>query len=128
MQRGKQNKMLGSLGEDIAASFLFRYGYTIIERNWRCNFGESDIVAIENNELVFVEVKTRSNWNAGFGSEAVTAAKRQKYESIALCYISNHDSDPLIEGMFFRFDVVDIVITGDRLCTIKLFQNATGLA
>lgn len=68
-------KDLGKLGEDLAVNFLKKNGYQILTRNFRSKFGEIDVVGVENNTLVFVEVKTR--WSRAFGppEEAITPWK-----------------------------------------------------
>ena len=53
--------MLGKRGEKVAARFLKRKGCKIVQRNYRCNFGEIDLIAANGEYLVFVEVKTRSD-------------------------------------------------------------------
>lgn len=104
--RGKRNKELGRRGEDAAANFLYRRGYEILERNWVCAAGEADIIARDGDALVFVEVKTRKDCEKGFPAEAVTAAKREKYERIACMFIKGYD----VVDVSVRFDVVSIVV------------------
>ena len=70
-------KQIGKNGEDIATDFLIEKGYQIIERNFNCWWGEIDIIALDKNEFVFVEVKTRSNKNYGEASEAVNTQKKK---------------------------------------------------
>lgn len=99
-------------GEDAAAAFLERVGMTIVERNWRCSAGEIDVVALDGDELVFVEVKTRRSERAGTGEEAVSAAKQRRLVRLADAYI--HASGVEEVGQV-RFDVVAIrVIADDR--------------
>ncbi|MCL6628515.1 MAG: YraN family protein, partial [Armatimonadetes bacterium] len=69
---------LGTQGEILAAKHLESLGYEIIERNYRSQFGEIDIVASQNGDLVFVEVKTRRNAKFGYPSESVNLKKQQK--------------------------------------------------
>lgn len=121
---GKHNKDLGNRGEISAAWYLRRHEFVILDTNWRCNFGEVDIVAMDKDCLVFVEVKTRSSMNQGFPSEAVTAKKRKKYENIALAYLVCHD----FSDMPMRFDVVDVVKLDVDRCAIKHHVNAFGVA
>jgi putative endonuclease len=66
---------LGQFGESLAASYLQKNGYRIIERNFRARYGEIDIIATKNGMLVFVEVKTRINTQFGTPEEAVTPRK-----------------------------------------------------
>ena len=58
-------KELGKAGEDVSCIYLEQIGYRIIERNFTCRQGEIDIVAKDKDEYVFIEVKTRSNFNFG---------------------------------------------------------------
>lgn len=103
---GTRNKELGRRGEEAAARYLVNRGYDILERNWSCLAGEADIIAKDGSVLVFVEVKTRSSVEKGFPAEAVGAAKRDKYERIALAYLTTCD----YVDMPVRFDVVSIVV------------------
>lgn len=104
--RGVRNKELGAKGELAAALFLERRGYEIVEHNWRCPAGEADLIARdENGTVVFVEVKTRSGVEHGFPAEAVTPARRRRYERIAGYYLSDH----VFEDARVRFDVLSIL-------------------
>lgn len=87
-------KSRGSQGEDIASSFLTSKGYKIIARNFHSRFGEIDIIAIHNQILVFVEVKTR--WSNRFGSpvEAVTPWKISKIKKTSEYYSSLNPNLP----------------------------------
>ena len=98
------NTRTGVLGEELAEIMLLEKGYTILARNFRCRYGEIDIIAAKNGVLAFVEVKTRLFGSCGRGSESVTAAKRQKIRRCALCYIS------MCQRRFeaIEFQVVDI--------------------
>ena len=60
-QPNLHNKRLGRLGEDVAARYLVSRGYEIIARNWTCQAGEADIIARDDDILVFAEVKTRAS-------------------------------------------------------------------
>lgn len=110
---GKRNKELGFRGEEAAARFLMRRGYVILERNWTCFAGEADIIALDEDVLVFIEVKTRRGIEKGFPSEAVGKAKRERYEKIALAYVQEH----FLCDATLRFDVISIVaLCDDRAC------------
>ncbi|MEF9925371.1 MAG: YraN family protein [Raoultibacter sp.] len=118
------NKTLGARGEHAAGLFLERRGYEIIERNWVCPGGEADIIARDDDDcLVFIEVKTRSDAEKGFPSEAVTAAKRARYEKIATYYLAQHP----LEDVFVRFDVVSIVVVAPERAFIRHHINAFGV-
>ena len=70
-------RSVGNKGEDIAAAYLKKHGYTIVERNYNCRFGEIDIIAKQNSYIVFVEVKARSSTAFGMPREAVDWRKQQ---------------------------------------------------
>lgn len=115
-----KNRELGMRGEEAAARFLVHRGYDILERNWSCPAGEVDIIAKDDASLVFVEVKTRSDTSRGFPSEAVTKAKRERYEKIALAYLPKYDG----VDVSVRFDVISIVVIGEGRAMIKHHINA----
>lgn len=119
-KQGKRNAALGKRGEDAAAKFLYARGYEILERNWKCFAGEADIIAKDEHCLVFVEVKTRKDTNKGFPSEAVNAEKREKYEKIALAYISDYEETDIP----VRFDVISLVVVGPDRAMIRHTINA----
>lgn len=119
-KKGKQNKELGRRGEEAAARYLYRRGYEIVERNWKCAFGEADIIARDSDAIVFVEVKTRRGIERGFPSEAVGKDKRARYEKIALTFLKDYD----INNIAIRFDVVAIVSMGDGRALIRHHINA----
>ena len=105
------NVELGRLGEEAAARFLDRRGYEIVARNWKCVAGEADIIARDGDAVVFVEVKTRSNCDKGMPSEAVDAAKRDRYERIAALFLQDYD----VVDVPVRFDIMSILaLDGDR--------------
>ena len=66
---------IGKFGEDEAATFLKKKGYKILERNFSCKRGEIDIIALDKNEIVFIEIKARISLKYGLPSEAVTRHK-----------------------------------------------------
>ena len=96
---------LGKKGELIARKFLEGIGFSIIETNWRHEKDEIDLIAKEGDELVMVEVKTRSTNFYGDPSEAVGIAKENFMIRAAEAYIELHDLN-----IDTRFDIVSIVI------------------
>ena len=80
----------GRYGEELTARFLQERGLTIIERNWRCCFGEVDIIAEDNDTVVLVEVKTRviGRSQSIMPEMAVGPRKRDRYQKLALVYLS----------------------------------------
>lgn len=120
------NKNTGDLGEDIAASFLTKRGYHILERNFRCKGGEVDIVARDPQDkyLVFVEVKTRRDLSYGVPQLAVNHFKQRQISKAALTWLSKkllHDSNA-------RFDVIAILLDDDGRHSIDHIVNAFELA
>lgn len=109
---------LGKRGEDAAVRYLKLNGYEIIERNWRCKFGEADIIARDEEEgvICFIEVKTRRSIEAGVPEEAVTPVKQRRYERIALSYMIGADFD---EGARIRFDTIGICVTESRRALLR---------
>jgi len=108
----------GRLGEDLAAQFLEGKGYRIIERNYRYDRGEVDIVAQDGTELVFVEVKLRETEEFGSPEEAVTPFKEEQLKKVAEGYLFEH----ALEDQSCRFDVVAITYVGGKP-RIRILQN-----
>lgn len=101
----------GDLGEDIAARFLQKKHYKILERNLRSGPHELDLVVQDGNFIAFVEVKTRTANPAhvspyGRPCQAVDARKRRSLIAAARAYIGNG-----IPGMRFRFDVIEVYLS-----------------
>ena len=115
-------KELGRKGEEAAAKFLARRGFEILHRNWKCFVGEVDIVALQEDTICFIEVKTRSNIQKGFPSEAVDERKRDRYERIAACYLKEYAHDDLR----VRFDVVSILVLSKDKAFLRHHVNAFG--
>ncbi|MCL2616410.1 MAG: YraN family protein [Defluviitaleaceae bacterium] len=110
---------LGNIGEDIAASYLARQGYNLLQRNYRCGFGEIDVIChAPDGYLVFVEVKARKNDRFGVGYEAVVRSKRAKIIRTAMNYISENG----IVNEDMRFDVISVSLCGDN--SIEHIVNA----
>lgn len=81
---------LGRRGEAIAARHLVAAGLSILDRNWRCPQGEIDLVARDGDELVFVEVKTRSSVAFGHPLQAITATKLARLRRLAAAWCDAH--------------------------------------
>ncbi len=81
------NKEKGDLGEVIALKYLIKSGAEILERNYKIKTGEIDIIAKVDNELVFIEVKSRSNTRYGYPAEAVNYKKINKISNVARYYM-----------------------------------------
>ena len=113
----------GIQGERIAADFLIRKGYRILETNFRCPEGEIDIVARDGDYLVFIEVRTKKSLSFGSPEESITPAKMKKLRDTAASYQQTHDDLPPL----WRIDVVALEL--DQKGTplrIELIENAVG--
>ena len=95
---------LGLRGENAAARFLRRKRYKIVARQDRVKLGEIDLVAVEGETVVFVEVKTRTDWHTGHPTEAITPEKQRRITGAALAFLRSHD---LLEYAA-RFDVIAV--------------------
>lgn len=110
----------GNKGEEIATEYLKSKGFDIIDRNFRIRGGEIDIVAIKDNSLVFIEVKTRTSKQFGTGFEAITPWKLKALIKTAQFYKMKHSELP--EAM--RIDAVSVMLDQqNNLKTIELMEN-----
>lgn len=96
---------LGKRGEHLAKKMLNDKGYSIIETNWRYDKDEIDIVAKDGDELVIVEVKTRSTDFYGFPEDAVDSQKERFLIRATEAYLEENDMD-----LDTRFDIVSIIL------------------
>jgi putative endonuclease len=112
---------LGRTGERLAAEALMDKGYHILERNFRCRHGEIDLVAQDEHELVFVEVKTRRGTSYGLPEDALTLHKRRKILEVASYYLDLHTCS----DCSWRVDVVAVQFSkGGKLEEIRVYQHA----
>ncbi|MBN2047685.1 MAG: YraN family protein [Anaerolineaceae bacterium] len=102
----KQNwkQQVGEWGEQRAAAFFARHGYDLVCMNYHCPHGEIDLIVFGHDELVFVEVKTRSNAVFGLPAAAVDARKQQKLMDSAQYYLQNE----MEKETDWRIDVIAI--------------------
>ena len=103
-------RKIGTEKEEIACSFLTQKGVKIQERNFRCRQGEIDIISKDKNEIVFIEVKSRSSTEYGLPSEAVTKQKIQHLYKTARYFLYKNK----MLNEFIRFDVVEILIKSGK--------------
>jgi putative endonuclease len=102
---GQQNSALGAYGERVAARHLVEHGMVVLDRNWRCEAGELDLVLRDGAVLVFCEVKTRSGTAYGHPLAAVDAVKTERLVRLADRWMEERG----ITGAEIRFDVVAVV-------------------
>ncbi|MDQ6643648.1 MAG: YraN family protein [Chloroflexota bacterium] len=112
---------LGRTGERLAAEELLRQGYRILEQNFRCSYGEIDLVAEDEHDLIFVEVKTRRGTAFGLPEEAVTHRKQQKIVQVASYYLDLH----ACSDRSWRIDVVAVQLSKNgKPEEIRIYQHA----
>lgn len=97
---------IGKKGEKIARQYLEREAYTIIETNFTAKQGEIDIIAKDKDEIVFIEVKTRTNELYGKPIEAVNTQKQKHIINTAKYYLYANN----LENVFVRFDVIEVFL------------------
>lgn len=102
---------VGIHGENVAAAHLERAGFEVIARNWRCEAGEVDIVALDHDTVVVVEVKTRRGFDFGSGLEAVTWEKGARLRRLAVRYLEASGR----AGAPVRIDVVAVHHVSGRI-------------
>jgi len=115
------NNASGKIGEDYAAELLSKKGYQIIERNYHSRFGEIDIIAENEEYIVFAEVKTRDEHFSVSPLEAVTVGKQRKIYKTALLYLQQHKTK-----LQPRFDVIGITTQSGAFTvkSVEYIQNA----
>jgi putative endonuclease len=113
----RHRQSLGKLGEQLAASYLQKHGYRIIERNFKARYGEIDIICTKDNTLIFVEVKTRIGEKFGKPEESVTARKLREIVKAVQYYKLTRDHLP--EAL--RIDVMAIQL--DDQNTVASFRH-----
>jgi putative endonuclease len=101
----KAKDALGRYGEDLAVRHLQTLGLEVLERNWRCRWGELDIIAVDGDCLVVCEVKTRRSVAAGGPLEAVTPAKLGRLRRLTAAWL--HDQDQHFAQI--RIDVIGVL-------------------
>lgn len=116
---GGRNRTTGIRGELLAAEFLLENGIEILDRNYRFERAEIDLVCRERGVLVFVEVKSRSSSRFGDPEESVTEVKQRQMQKAAEGYCQKF----LLDDKFYRFDIVAIL--HDRgITTIRHIRDA----
>ena len=105
-----ERHITGKIGEDIAIKYLQSKGYKIIERNFQCKQGEIDIVALDKQEIVIIEVKTRKCLEYGKPAEAVDENKRKHIYKAAGYYLYIKK----LEKHFIRIDVIEVYIKENK--------------
>lgn len=104
-----EHNQTGTKGEDIAAAYLEKKGYALLEKNWRFGHEEIDIIASSDLTLVIAEVKTRKSNYFGEPEEFVTRQKQKHLIKAANAYMEKNDLD-----LEVRFDIISILLSGNE--------------
>jgi putative endonuclease len=116
---GEPRHAVGIAGEEAAVQYLCQHGYRILERNYRCRFGEIDLIARDGRTLAFVEVKTRRSQRYGPAAAAVTLEKQRHLIKASQVYLFERKKT----DEFCRFDVVTIEMDAQQP-RIELIKDA----
>ena len=113
---------IGNIGERLARSHLESRGYRILATNYRCRWGEIDLIAWHGSTLVFVEVRTRRGTAYGSPEESITQSKAQRLVSTAQHYIDSTAERP--SEVDWRIDLIAIQLgPGQRVLNIRHLEN-----
>ena len=114
---------VGRLGEKLARDYLEKRGYRILETNYRCREGEIDIIAQQEDTLVFVEVRTKQSRQFGSPEESITPAKMERLRALAAHYGQTHSELPVS----WRIDVVAIELDQrGQVSRLEHIEDAVG--
>ncbi len=114
----------GKYGEDVATDYLFNNGYSILCRNFSCKQGEIDIIALDHSpkeeEIVFVEVKSRFDTRCGNPADAVNLYKMKHIFKVAQYFLMINK----LENIYARFDVIEVLGKDTNNLKINHIKNA----
>lgn len=113
-------QILGQKGEAQAARYLKQKGYKIIKKNYKCKYGEIDLIARDADVLIFIEVKTRTSIEFGSPAAAVDYRKQKQISKVAYHYLVTHHN----EDIDARFDVVSVLSQKNKETTIEHIIDA----
>ena len=117
-------KELGITGEKEALTLLENKGYEIVEKNFRCFLGEIDLIMKYDEELVFIEVRSRTDTSFGEPYETVNMKKQKKLYKLAEYYLNLKE----LHDRSCRFDVVSLILTPEgSVRKIDHMENAFGM-
>ena len=115
-------KRVGQIGERLACAYLRDSGYKFIEKNYRSDRGEIDLIMTDSNELVFVEVKTRQSiYGASFVFDSISKAQQAKLSATGRRYLSERLGKKW-RGKY-RFDAIGVILVNERLASIRVLKR-----
>lgn len=122
--RNDNRKQIGAYGEALALRKYLAAGYDLIEKNYRCRFGEIDLIVSKDNLLIFVEVRTKTTERYGYGEESITVKKKLTIKQVSQHYLLNTQLMSKQE-LNVQYDVVAVYINIEKkLAWIKRFPQA----
>lgn len=111
--------VVGRYGEDVAARRVTDLGWEVVARNWRCSFGELDLVAVDGDQAVFIEVKTRTTEMFGGAVAAVTPVKVRRLRMLAGEWLATQSR----AFAAVRIDVVAVTVPRTGGLTVEHLQD-----
>ena len=114
------NRQKGRFGEKRAMTYLINHGYTIVDINYFCRYGEIDIIAKKAGYFIFVEVKTRSSSTYGTPAEAVSFIKQKRMVQSVQDYVQRNK----IENYPLQLDVIEVYLLENNGFKINHIKNA----
>lgn len=114
-----ENRLTGAYGEQAAAQYLRKNGYTLVAANYRTFVGEIDIIAEKNEYICFVEVKTRKMGGLCAPAEAVDGRKISNLRGSAAAFLERFPTDKKV-----RFDIIEVLTDGEKAAEINHIKNA----
>ncbi|AOZ72546.1 hypothetical protein BK816_03900 [Boudabousia tangfeifanii] len=113
------NQEVGKIGEDIACRVLADNGWSIISRNWRCRYGEIDVIAVKGQEISFIEVKTRRGKSHGSGIQAIDPRKLNRIRKLARLWLQS-SSDFFTQ---INIDALEVQLHDDLSSKVRYFRE-----
>lgn len=110
-----EKRKLGDFGEDLTCEYLLKNGYKILDRNYSKTFGEVDIIAIKDEVISFVEVKTRKSDAFAYAAEAVNFYKQERIRKASQAYLMENN----LSDFLMRFDVSEVYLDTRKLNYIE---------
>ncbi|HZK27862.1 MAG TPA: YraN family protein [Thermoclostridium sp.] len=116
------NYELGKMGESYASDYLKKRDFHILAQNYRVGrLGEIDLIATKNEQIFFVEVKSRTGYSFGTPAEAVSYKKQRTIRNVAACFLKEYGKSDIE----VHFDIIEIIMTKDgRLTNMNYLANA----
>lgn len=111
---------LGAFGERLAAAHLVAEGLVLLDRNWRCRYGELDLVARDDTTIVFCEVKARRSDRFGSPAAAIVARKADRIRHLAVRWLADTDT----HATDLRFDVITVLSPVDAPVRLEHLRSA----